>query len=341
MGPKGKSDSSGSTTASSKTRSRSEASVSVSGGTSDSKSRDHNTLCSICKKHFPDQLDKGECISCDSCQRWYHSCCVGLSINETKIITNLDTRGVRFFCPPCTSAVAPKPSVVNVENKLEQLTDKMSELEVKLNEIQQSTHSTSRAHKDYAAALSQSVEAIKTHEENLTRENRKLTSDLKVNIDTLKETSHNANKILENQSNFLDLEKRKSCAILHRLTESGQKQLKEKISGLCNEISLNPDQLVQFFRLGRPRAGGSSNKDRPVKVVLPDEAKKWDFVKRINALKPDGVFATLDMPQEDRDKEYHARQKIRELRPNNPGVHFRAKNGKVFKVEGEKWTPVD
>jgi hypothetical protein len=112
--------------------------------------------------------------------------------------------------------------------------------------------------------------------------------------------------------------------------------VKDKIDDVCKEIAFPPDQILRSFRLGRPYEG----KSRPIKLIFPDETKKWEFLKRINASKVDGRFVTLDLTQEEREKDYQARQRVRELRGENREAEYKIKNSKILKREGSKWTVV-
>ena len=153
-------------------------------------------------------------------------------------------------------------------------------------------------------------------------------------MDTLHKTTTSASQLLSNQAEYLDHEKRKKCAILHGISESGDEPLQNKLAEYLSNISFPSNQIIQAYRLGRP----AEKKDRPVKLILTNEIQKWDLVKRINETKTNKTFATLDLSQEEREKDYQARQKLKELKSNNPGEVYKIKNFKILKRQGEKWT---
>jgi hypothetical protein len=169
---------------------------------------------------------------------------------------------------------------------------------------------------------------------SLSERNTQFNKELQENLQALKETSNNASKVLVDQTNFLDQEKRKNCAILHKVPESDNGTLAEKLVQICKDLAFPPDQILQSFCLGRRM----DNKNRP---TFSDETKKWDFLKRANANKINGAFVTLDLTQEERETEFQARKRGRELRTTNQEAVYRIKNAQVLKREGKKWILVD
>ena len=74
---------------------------------------------------------------------------------------------------------------------------------------------------------------------------------------------------------------------------------------------------------------------------MANETQKWEFLKQINANKPESVFATLDLSKEDREVDFQARLKLKQLRRENQEGKFKVKNFRVYKQAGERWVPVD
>jgi uncharacterized phage infection (PIP) family protein YhgE len=302
---------------------------------------------------------------------------MGLSKEEAKFIETLENKGVRFFCTECSRGVALKldsgiasvnksaklddrlsnihdkiiemnqkldgstskiSNTTNLGNQLDSIHDKINEVNKKLDEIgKESRDSLVQEHRTYAASLTESVNLLRQHQVSLSERTTQFNKELQENLQALKETSNNASKVLVDQTNFLDQEKRKNCAILHKVPESDNGTLAEKLVQICKDLAFPPDQILQSFRLGKRM----DNKNRPIKVTFSDETKKWDFLKRANANKINGAFVTLDLTQEERERDFQARKRVRELRTTNQEAVYRIKNAQVLKREGKKWILVD
>ena len=60
-----------------------------------------NENCLKCKKKLG--VGDKECMSCDGCNGWVHLVCVGITSNDAKVITKLESKGVRYLCRTCLS----------------------------------------------------------------------------------------------------------------------------------------------------------------------------------------------------------------------------------------------
>jgi hypothetical protein len=185
------------------------------------------------------------------------------------------------------------------------------------------------SNQSYAAALTQSLGDFRT-------ENKNLNEQIRDSVKSLKTTSEYTTKVISRQTQQHDQEKRKMNVIIHRLPESGQMNLKQKLSDMCRDIHFNPDNIALCYRLGKPDTG----KTRPIKVVLSSEIRKWEFLRQINNIKPDSVFATNDLNKEDREKDFNAIQRLKQIRQEDSTGIYRIKNFKITKQEGEGWTVV-
>lgn len=266
--------------------------------------------CSICESSFTGDAADTECIDCDSCGDWIHIACTDLTVTDVKTITRLESKGVRFFCPICVK----KPGKIQpiVEQKFHDIDEKLDQINNTLAELKSGSPVVMPGgeSKSYATMLTDSIAIMKEHKE------------------AIQKTSENTNRILSNQSEFIEQEKRKTSAVVHRLSESGTVPFAEKLTQLCESISFKPSLIIQSFRLGRIMEG----KSRPIKLVFQDELTKWDFIKRINSSKPNNVFATMDLTKEEREKDFHLRSKARSLKEQNPDDTFRVKNSKIYKL---------
>lgn len=308
--------------------------------------------CSSCAGVFPTNPNN-DCIDCDLCGGWFHGSCVTLSVTDIKAITKLEVKGVRFFCHKCLGKVSGSANNSNVvdtalNGKLDDISHQLVKIQNSVSEIDKSIQK-SKGDEQYSA-LTKVVGDIKQGVENLTSgENSaqsyasvltKSIGDMRSDSESLskqiKASVDRTSKIISDQYTQQDQERRKVNVIIHRVPEAGQQSLKQKVSDLAKAIHYNPEQIVQCFRLGKPE----ENKTRPIKLVLATEIKKWEFLKQINASKPDGVFATVDLSKEDREKDFKARQKLKQLKRENSDSAFKIKNFKVCKQEGERWVPV-
>lgn len=285
------------------------------------------TYCNTCSKNFKENV---ECMSCDNCQNWFHFSCIGISKAEAKVVTRLEPKGIRFFCLVCNIANKTRSdfeeSLTSINDKITQLArleDKIEIMSEKIQEIsidfQTKTESETRS---YADALTESIQIMKNHDSNITK------------------ATQNSCKILANQVDHAEQERRKCCAILHNLDERGVNTLADKLGELCNTLSYPPDLMSVSFRLGAKGKNETANKHRPVKIKFTDETKKWDFIKRLNRDKPQSMFATLDLSKEEREREFNLRQKICDLKKSNPTSIYCIKRGEIQNRHEGSWMSV-
>jgi len=65
-----------------------------------------------------------------------------------------------------------------------------------------------------------------------------------------------------------------------------------------------------------------------MRLTLASEVQKWEFLKRINAQKIEGVFARLDLNKEEQEKDFQLRSELREMRQKNSETSTRQQTGR-------------
>jgi hypothetical protein len=81
-------------------------------------------------------------------------------------------------------------------------------------------------------------------------------------------------------------------------------------------------------RLGPKKEG----KTRPVRLRLSSESQKWEFLRRINGKRLQGVFARLDLNREEQESDFLLRQELRKRRQDNPCQRYIIRNKQVIQV---------
>ena len=74
-------------------------------------------------------------------------------------------------------------------------------------------------------------------------------------------------------------------------------------------------------------------KNRPIRVTMEDEGKKWEILKRINAARVKGVFARLDLNKEERVRDFALRKELKEMREADPVHAYKIVKNKVVKIQ--------
>ena len=104
----------------------------------------------------------------------------------------------------------------------------------------------------------------------------------------------------------------------------------ESLNAFFHECHINVElRPASVTRLGALAQG----KNRPIRVTLDTEDRKWEVLKRINAVKIRGIFARLDMSREEREKDFSLRRELRETRGADPENSYKIVKGKVTRVQ--------
>lgn len=272
------------------------------------------SICSLCNEIVNDITDAT--IECDKCKIWSHISCYGITEKDSTTISQLENKGVRWFCKLCVQT-----DTTNIEKIV-------LDLQAQVNNI------TTLLFKQ-----NEQIESNKTLYSDIVQANNNL---IKQNITT----QDNTKKILEQQSHQLEIEKRKVNAVLYNIPEHEDLSIKEQLISYFDKISYDHTKILSVQRLGKidtnKRTDNADNvRSRPIKIRFPTEHDKWELIKRVNSQKLESVFATLDLTKEERDQEYNLRCKKREILKSDPNRKLVIKNKHLYQIDGLNWTKIE
>ena len=134
-------------------------------------------------------------------------------------------------------------------------------------------------------------------------------------------------KQIKSLQSDLTAENRAKNVVVFGIKEN--ENLNETVSKIYDEcgLHLSTDKL-KALRLGAMKDG----KSRPVKISLASESQKWDLLKRINSVKPDGIFARLDLTKEEQQKDFLLRSELKKIREQNPSDTYKIVKNKIVQL---------
>lgn len=280
---------------------------------SQSDTRTHSTPKSKCKCGQCAKVlkDSEEAVECETCLKWFHLGCTGLTAGD---LPTLQKIGVHWYCDSCDN---PLVKIDGRVNKIEQELTSIRESFNKAVEQQQTF-----IDKSYASVVSKIQERSDEIQGSISKQCETIISK-QVEIDKEKDEKFFRSKNL----------------VVFGIKETDDTvETVELIKKIADEVSL-PLQLSikNVHRIGRKGDTGQT-KIRPIRVLLDSEQKKWEALKRFNALRKPGVFARLDLSKEEREEDFRLRQELRQAKKEDPIGEYKIRRQKIIKV-GQELSP--
>jgi hypothetical protein len=148
---------------------------------------------------------------------------------------------------------------------------------------------------------------------------------------------YQVSKQITNIQTELTSDKRAKNLVIFGIKEKGEIGTGSDIVSVLSEV-LTPCGIKNSFakdqvmRLGERKEGRA----RPVRVCLKTEADKWELLKRINANKPAGVFARLDLCKEEQERDFHLRTELKKVRAEDTKNSYKIIRGKITKIQNHQ-----
>jgi hypothetical protein len=246
--------------------------------------------------------DSSPSVECELCLKWHHVECT--SLNKSDLGT-LEKLGVHWYCSVCEQSCAT-------------LDKRIKAVEVKFEEFSKVQEGTARSYADVVSKIDTSVEINKSLQEQITKQ-----------ITSLKTEQQQVTKQISTLKTDIQADNRSKNVVIFGLEENCETPLVDSLTELLNDCSMKiPIDKSSCYRLGQK----SSSKSRPVKLMLPSEAEKWEVLRRINSIKPSGVFARKDLTKEEQEADFVLRQELKDTREKDPKNTYKIIRNKVTLV---------
>lgn len=258
----------------------------------------------ICPRCVIAVLDSEKGILCNTCERWFHVACLGMSSSEYKRYA--DNEHLLWNCGRADCSKTGQDSLLrDILNKLDSL-----------------------ATKSTVTTISNDITAIR---EQLVQVNDKLTSFepricesekriklLEDEVKSLRSAENSGSNIETVIEEFHDRERRSRNVILYNIPESKSKTLSVRIEHDNKHISeltshfgsSELDYAFKSYRIGRP----SQDKARPLKVVFRSVGAVMDFCKNFQQTGLRNLNSDLHSVSLSRDRTPTERKHLNELR---------------------------
>jgi hypothetical protein len=255
--------------------------------------------CGKCNK----SVDEGNSsVECELCLKWHHVECT--SLNKTDLKT-LEKLGVHWYCGVCEQSSAT-------------LDKRIRAVEIKFDNFTKVQDSETRTYADVVNKIDSSVQTNKTLQEQISKQ-----------ISVLKTEQEQVIKQVSSLKSNLQADNRSKNVVIFGVPESTEKSLVDSVIDLMKDCSMNISiEKSSCFRLGQK----TSPKSRPVKLILSSEAEKWEVLRRINSIKPLGIFARKDLSKEEQEADFVLRQELKEIREKDPLNQYKIIRNKITKI---------
>ena len=92
-----------------------------------------------------------------------------------------------------------------------------------------------------------------------------------------------------------------------------------------------------LFRLGKVENVKSNEQGKkplgPLKLCTVSKEQKWNILKRINALKLNGIFAKPDLNIKEREVDFRLRAELKKIRAANPTQIYKIFRERIQKID--------
>jgi len=262
--------------------------------------------CGTCDK--PVSNDH-KALQCDGCSYWHHTGCEKVS-NDVYVFlqSHADDSSLQWLCRKCQhtlrdlrgSVCVLKESNRKLDEKVDHLTTSLHETVEKLaKEIDSNRNSQTveiqALHKAVEGVIDNKVDVQQSLEEVIDKK-----MDISKTIEDALIKKSDADRELEQRrrdiekSEEFEIQQRKTCAIVHGLSESGADTPEERVDDDClqvaamlSELNITGAQVQKVIRLGKRStdAVAETNKPRPLKIVFDSEESKVQVLRNAKNLK--------------------------------------------------------
>lgn len=262
--------------------------------------------------------DKQKALLCDFCEKWSHlECDDRMTVKMYSEMHRSPSDAILYICKICRDSFNTSRSKtanciglgLQHEDTLLEIKTMVANIEKRVNYQEESLASLDN--KIIGAQANSYAEVVKS---------TKQINDIA--------------KRVEKSVNIQEGLNRKVNVILFQLKEDDSKSLESVLGELLDDMSLQ-SKVKSSQRLGRKVETSGEPRPRPVKVSFSNEEDKWNFLKRLNHLKPKGVFGKLDLTQEERDREKTLVDKLKSIRQETPAKTYKIKNWAVVEVTSQ------
>jgi hypothetical protein len=217
----------------------------------------------------------------------------------------LETLGVHWYCSVCEQSSAT-------------LDKRVRAVEIKFDNFTKVHDSETRSYADVVSKIDSSVQTSKTLQEQISKQ-----------ITILKTEQGQVIKQVSSLKSDLQADNRSKNVVIFGLPENTENSLVDSVIDLMNDCSMKISvDKSSCFRLGQK----TSSKSRPVKLILSSEAEKWEVLRRINSIKPTGIFARKDLSKEEQEADFALRQELKGIREKDPLNQYKIIRNKITKV---------
>ena len=281
---------------------------------------DQKVACGDCGSAVIDD----SCIQCGSCCKWFHlDCCIDLVSED---IHTLSKSGVHWYCRGCDGifkSIDDKFSKIESAIKCFSENNQLTKAIDKAIESKLSKHSYSSVVK----GLEDTSKALQSKIENFDKYDNYLKSLETTSSVMQKVADDNEKKEERVMQDFRD----KNIIVFGLPDDNKKESTLQLVNELLKECNIAPiTDSNKCYRLGKKSS--DSTKVRPIRICTDLKDKKWDIMKRINALKRPGVFARRDLNKEEREKDFQLRKQLKQMREENKGKFFKIKKGQIVEM---------
>ena len=288
--------------------------------------------CGVCDKSVSNEH---KALQCDGCGYWHHTGCEKVSNEIYLFLQNHATDScLQWLCKKCLHTprdlrgpvCALKELNRKLEEKVEHLTNSLNE---KMDKLVRSIDDNRNAQLVEFQALQKYVERAVDNKVDVQQSlgeviDKKI--DIERTIEDVLTRKSDADREIEQKRRDMEkteefeIEQRKTCAIVHGLSESDADTPGERIdndllqvAAMLSELKVTDAQVEKVIRLGkRSTDTAETTKPRPIKIVFNSEDSKLQVLRNAKNLRnlKEGGWERVFVHQDLTPKQREARNKL-------------------------------
>ena len=305
-------------------------------------------LCNICQKSLDEDDEEGEhirSIECEQCGKWSHNACSNVT---PEIFELLNQHNFRWYCPPCQNKSLNLSNIfvfyqhlqLQHGELLKEVADLKSRLDAKDKADKETVSDTSVENSHFPSLLSANTPKDTTQIEKF------LDDHVKPAISSAVSKSNEVSTLL---SDMIE-EKEQINKIKLNLVVSGVEESTSpeedivKITDiLTKEMNVTP-QIEKVERCGKLRHDeGSESKPRLLKLFMKNARNRKELLQKAKELRnssneyvKNNIYLRPDQTLKQQKDSKNLRDRLRQLRSDNPDKIYFIKRGVIEELERNK-----
>ena len=299
-------------------------------------------LCNICTKTLDDDDEEGEMIKsleCEHCGKWSHNACANVTPDIFELINQ---HNFRWFCPTCEGKSLNLSNLFVYYQHLQlqhrELMNEVAVLKTRLDTKDDARSTNSEQNSHFPSLLGANTP------KDTTQITKFVDDHVKPAISSAVSKSSEVSALLSDMIEEKEqINKIKLNLVVSGVEEStsNEEDVTKITNILTNELKISP-QIEKVERCGklRPNEDGSPSKPRLLKLFMKNARNRKELLQKAKELRnsrdeytKNNIYLRPDQTLKQQKDSKNLRDKLRQLRSDNPGKVYFIKKGVIEERE--------